>query len=117
MNRGRTRGSLWGIVFVALGVAIAGNVLGWWNFSIFFRGWWTLFIIIPCAQSVMRKGFRNGAGLGLIFGILLLMSQWRLFSFGWIIKLAIPGLLIYYGLKVVLQDKHVRRENRDVQGT
>ena len=39
---------LWGIVFIVLGLIIAGNVLGITNIKIFFNGWWTLFIIIPC---------------------------------------------------------------------
>lgn len=99
--------NLAGLVLIVVGVIIAGNVLDWWDISLFFRGWWTLFIIIPCGQSVMKRGFQSGAGFGLVVGILLFLSQQNLFSFGWIVKLAIPVLLIYYGLKIVSQGHRV----------
>ena len=98
-----------GIALVVVGMIIAGNALGWWSVSLFFRGWWTLFIIIPCALRMKKDGFHSGAGFGLILGFLLLLSQWHIFSFGGaislIIKLAIPVLLILYGLKIVTQGK------------
>lgn len=94
-------GNLMGILLIAVGVIIAGNVLDWWDVSIFFRGWWTLFIIVPCAGNVRRYGLRTGWGAGLIVGVLLLLSQWSLFSFGWAVKLALPVLLILYGLYVL----------------
>ena len=71
MNRnGRATGNagnLMGILLIVAGVVIAGNVMNWWNISLFFRGWWTLFIIIPCAGNVRRYGMRTGWGAGLIF--------------------------------------------------
>lgn len=94
-----------GIALVVVGMIIAGNALSWWSINPFFKGWWTLFIIVPCALRIKKEGFHSGAGFGLIFGLLLLFSQWRFFSFGGaislIIKLAIPVLLILYGLKIV----------------
>lgn len=39
---------LWGIVLIALGIVIGLNALNITAINIFFRGWWTLFIIIPC---------------------------------------------------------------------
>lgn len=117
MNRnervsGRT-GNLMGILLIAVGIIIAGNVLDFWNVSIFFRGWWTLFIIVPCAGNVRRYGLRTGWGAGLIVGILLLLSQWSLFSVGWAIKLALPVLLILYGLYVIGNGAHFNHIARE----
>ena len=39
---------LWGIILILIGVVIGCNVLGIISIKIFFRGWWTLLIIIPC---------------------------------------------------------------------
>ena len=40
---------LWGIVLITIGVMIGLNILGLTDINFFFRGWWTLFIIIiPC---------------------------------------------------------------------
>lgn len=102
-------GNLMGIILIVTGVIIAGNVLDWWNVSLFFRGWWTLFIIVPCAGNVRRYGLRTGWGAGLVIGILLLLSQWKLFSVGWAVRLALPVLLILYGLYVLGNGAHFKR--------
>lgn len=94
-----------GIIWIIIGVIIAGNALNIWHISLFFTGWWTLFIIVPCALKVKREGFRSGAGLGLVFGLLLLASQLRIFTFGTAVKLAIPVLLIGYGAKLILGNR------------
>lgn len=39
---------LWGIALIALGVVIGLNALDITHINLLFRGWWTLFIIIPC---------------------------------------------------------------------
>ncbi|MDE7298883.1 MAG: cell wall-active antibiotics response protein [Lachnospiraceae bacterium] len=99
---GNAGSNLLGLVLVAVGLIVVGNVLDWWDVSLFFRGWWTLFIIVPCARNVRRDGFRSGSGFGLVLGILLLCSQWNIFSFGRGVRLVLPVVLIIYGLKVVL---------------
>ena len=39
---------LWGLFFIALGLIIGLNAMGITHINIFFSGWWTLFIIVPC---------------------------------------------------------------------
>lgn len=51
---------LWGLFFIGIGVGLIGNVLGFWDFSVFFKGWWTLFIIIPALVSMVQSGIRLG---------------------------------------------------------
>jgi hypothetical protein len=46
---------LWGIVLVAAGVLFALKALGIANIDVFFDGWWTLFIIIPCTIGPFTK--------------------------------------------------------------
>ncbi|MBE6780298.1 MAG: phage integrase family protein [Ruminococcaceae bacterium] len=43
---------LWGIVLIAAGALFALNALNITNIDIFFEGWWTLFIIVPCAVGL-----------------------------------------------------------------
>ena len=45
---------LWGIVLIILGLIIGGNTLGITNINIFFDGWWTLFIIVPCFIGLFK---------------------------------------------------------------
>lgn len=66
---------LFGIVFIIAGLGYVGSVLFHWNFTIFFDGWWTLFIIVPSFISICAngpKGFTVGAFL---VGVLLLLSE------------------------------------------
>lgn len=94
--------SIWGILFIIVGIGIAGDVLDMWNFDPFFSGWWTLFIIIPCGVSMLRNGFNVGSTIGFIIGIMLLASHWVEFNFDlW--QLLVPAILIIIGLRIMFQ--------------
>ena len=75
------RNSLWGLVFIILGLVVGLNALGITNINLFFKGWWTLFIIVPCFIDLFKEKNKIGNVIGLIFGILLLLSCYDLFSF------------------------------------
>ena len=98
-----------GIGLILLGVFLAGKIFLDWDFTIFFDGWWTLFIIIPSAIAIKKEGFTTKPVLGLIIGILLFLSARDFLSFGTIIKLAIPLALIIWGLHIVLDSKNNRK--------
>lgn len=100
--RNKVSNLIWGIIFIVIGVGIAGNILFDWNFHIFFDGWWTLFIIIPCLLSIIRSGLTIAASGGLIIGVMLLVSQYVDIGIDWW-KLIIPAVLIVIGLKIMFQ--------------
>ena len=66
---------LCGIIFITVGIFYAGDTFNLWNFNLFFRGWWTLFIIIPCLISIVENGFNTANIVGLTIGILFLLSS------------------------------------------
>ena len=47
--------TMWGIVLIIIGVIIGLNSLEITNIDIFFSGWWTLFIIIPCFIGIFNE--------------------------------------------------------------
>lgn len=101
--RNKISNLLWGLVFIFIGVGIAGDVMELWDFRLFFPGWWTLFIIIPCLASIIRSGITVGATTGLIIGLMLLLSRYIQFNVNlW--KLIIPTVLIIIGLKIIFQE-------------
>jgi len=100
--RNKISNVLWGLFFIVVGVGIAGNVLNLWDFELFFDGWWTLFIIIPCFISMIKTGFGVGSTMGFIIGVLLLMSYWVVFNFN-IWSLIVPAILIFIGLRIMFQ--------------
>lgn len=101
--RNRVSNLLWGLFFIFIGIGFAGNVFFDWHFQLFFHGWWTLFIIIPCFISMVQNGFRTGSTIGFIIGVLLLASYYVDFYFS-IWELAIPAILIFIGLQIMFRN-------------
>lgn len=94
---------IWGIIFIILGFGVAGRIFFGWNFNIFFDGWWTLFIIIPCFAETVEKGWEKGSVGGLLVGIALLLMCQGVLSFGMFWRLLIPGILVLIGLKMLFK--------------
>ena len=46
---------LWGTTLIAVGGIIALNAFGIADIELFFDGWWTLFIIVPCLVGISGK--------------------------------------------------------------
>lgn len=92
------KGLLWGIIFIVIGVIIGANTLGFINFDIFFNGWWTLIIILPCFVGLLTEKDKVGNLVFLIIGILLLLNTRGILNFDIIIKLIVPVSLIAYGV-------------------
>ncbi len=106
--RNKLSNSMWGLFFIALGIGIAGNVLNVWDFELFFDGWWTLFIIIPCFISMIQSGFGTGSTLGFIIGVLLFMNYQVDFHIN-IWQLIVPAILIFIGLRIIFQGAFRKR--------
>ncbi len=92
---------VWGCVLVALGIILGINALEIAHIDIFFPGWWTLFIIVPCAISLFTEKRKSGAIAGLVIGICLLLSCLGVLPFGLFWKLLLPVLLIFLGCVVI----------------
>lgn len=95
---------LWGIAFITVGIIIALNVLGIAEINIFFKGWWTLFIIIPCFINFIKGPSRMASFIGLVIGIVLLLCTQGILTFSIIRKLIIPFILIMVGLGFIFRD-------------
>ena len=65
---------LWGIVLIILGVIIGLNALDITHIDIFFKGWWTFLIIIPCFIEIFRGKDTIGNSIGLIIGVPVLLE-------------------------------------------
>lgn len=95
--------SIWGILFVLLGLALAGRAFGIFDFNIFFNGWWTLFIIIPSALGLSEGGHRTSSMIGMGIGVLLLLSfqgvlHWYMFG-----RILVAFLFIVTGFSIMFR--------------
>ena len=91
----------WGLIFVGIGIGLFGNIFGFWNYNVFFRGWWTLFLIVPAVISMIQTGVRMGNSIVLGIGVLLFLEQQRVIPYGLIWKAAAPAVLIIIGLAII----------------
>lgn len=107
---------LWGIVLVAVGVIWGINTLGIANIDIFFDGWWTLFIIVPCFIDLFNpKEGKTGNLIGLVIGLLLLLSCQGLLDFSMIWRLFFPIVLIILGLSCVFKNIFNQKINQKIK--
>lgn len=93
---------LWGIVLVLAGVLFGLKALGIVNINIFFNGWWTLFIIVPCTVGLITEREKTGNIIGLLVGVFLLLCCQGVISFGLFWKLLIPAIIVVVGVKMLL---------------
>lgn len=70
----------------------------------FFNGWWTLFIIIPCITGLFKEENKIGNIIGIIIGTMLLLSSQEIISFELIMKLLIPIVFIVIGIGIIFKD-------------
>lgn len=97
----RTGSILWGIVLIAVGVVFALNAFNITNINIFFNGWWTLFIIVPCIIGLFTDHEKTGSIIGILIGVCLLLACQNLLSFDILWKLVVTAIIILIGIKMI----------------
>ncbi len=96
---------LWGTVLVVIGLILVLNTFEITNINIFFNGWWTLFIIVPCFIGLFdSNGSKTGNAIGLTIGVLLLLSCQEIIDYGTAWKLILPIILVIAGLSLIFKN-------------
>lgn len=104
---------LWGIFFVVFGLILGLNALDLININLFFDGWWTFFIILPCFIGLFGEEEKTGNLIGLLIGVLLLLCCNGMIPFDLIWKLAFPILLILIGLSFLFKNSFPKNKKRN----
>ena len=95
---------LWGIVLIVVGVIFGLNAVGLTDINVFFRGWWTLFIIVPSFIELFRSTNKMWSIIWLVIGIVLLLCAQNILSFSLIGKLIFPFILVMIGISIIFKD-------------
>ena len=114
-----TRNIILGIILIVIGIALAGDALNLFHFNLFFKGWWTLFIIIPSIIGLVSDEDKKGNLIGLIIGILLLLACYDIINFEIIWKLLLPVIIIVFGFSLIFKnyvDKEVTKNIDNLKG-
>lgn len=94
-----------GILLIAIGIIMGLNSLGITNISLFFDGWWTLFIIIPNLIDIIKEPRKTSNYIWFGVGVVLLLCAQGILSFNIIGKLIFPAILVVIGLSLLLKDR------------
>ena len=109
---------LWGIILIVLGVIIGLKTLGICDINIFFKGWWTLFIIVPSFVSIIKDEEKTGSLIAFLIGVALLLSSRDIIDFSLIWKLLLPIIFVIIGLTIIFKDSFtnaVKKELKEVK--
>ena len=104
----------WGIALVIFGLIWGLNALDITRINIFFDGWWTLFIIVPCFIGLFNEKEKTGNIIGLVIGIALLLCCLDLLDFNIIWKLSFPTILVIVGLSFIFKDSLNNKINKEI---
>lgn len=101
MNR---KNMFWGLLLIVIGVLFLGRNMDWWDFSIFFRGWWTLFLIVPSFISLIKQENIGSSFLIFLLGILLLLACQDVIDWDILWKIFVPVIIIVIGLSILFRN-------------
>ena len=93
------RNLFWGILLIVVGILFLGRNMDWWDFSIFFDGWWTLFLIVPSVISLI-----------LVLGVLMLLASQEVIEWRTIWKVFVPLIIIVIGLAIIFANRKAKEK-------
>ena len=104
---------LWGLLFIVLGVIFGLSAFDVIEIrDIFFDGWWTLFIFVPCTIELFRSRDKTGNIIGIVVGVVLLLICQGMLTLDMLWKLLIPAIFIIIGLSLVFRDAFLGKGNK-----
>lgn len=106
---------LWGIILVIIGVIIGLNTIGITDIDIFFDGWWTLIIIVPCFIGLFTNKDKTGNIIGLLVGVILLLGMQNIIDFNLIWKLLLPSIIVIIGLSLIFKNTFNSKINNEIK--
>lgn len=109
---------IWGVILIAVAVLFALKALEIVKIDGLFRGWWTLFIIVPCGIGLFTEREKTGNLIGLIIGLLLLLKSREILpGFVDIWKLILCAVVLVVGLNMLLTGLFGKTEKEIVRLT
>lgn len=111
----KTKSVIWGLVLVAVGAVLALNAVGLTHIDVFFDGWWTLFLIVPCAAGLFSAKDKTGNLIGLGIGVVLLLACQNVIRLDLVWKLIFPVLIVAIGLRLIFKDTFNRKSREAVR--
>ena len=97
----RANNMIWGVILIIASIVLLLNSLGLTDISIFFSGWWTLFIIIPCFVGLLTGNDKTSNLIGLGIGVVLFLACRDAIAFDVLWKFTNPAIIALFGIKMI----------------
>lgn len=97
----KTTRVLFGILIIAIGALLILNAVGVLDFDIFFKGWWTIFIILPSIFGFISRP-NWGSVCIIALGVFILLQAQGLIDWAMFWKLCVAALAVIIGLCIIL---------------
>lgn len=94
--------AVFGLLLILGGVLWFLDILDVFSFDLSFKGWWALFVIIPCFLGLFTDNDKVGSLMGLCLGVLLLLAARDVFSWSDFWKLGLATIVIFIGVKLLV---------------
>lgn len=105
---------LWGLVLIVLGIICGLNATGITDINVFFKGWWTLFLIIPGFIGLFKDKDKTGDLILIIIGAILLLCTRDILNFDIVWKLLFPIILVIIGASIMFKDLFNNKINKEI---
>lgn len=92
-----------GILLILGGALAALNISGVTDFKISADGWWTVFIIAPSLYGLINNRGKLASLGTLLLGIYLLLAARDIISYGNVLKLLAPTVVVLVGIKFLVK--------------
>ena len=92
---------IWSAVFAALLAWCLISASGSDSFTIFFDGWWTLFVIIPAADDIFRRGLKTANLVCAMSGAILFIAVQDFIRWESIGKFIVPVMVVIAGAGII----------------
>ena len=94
--------AIWGAVLVLLGIIFALKIFNVMDVDIFFDGWWTLLLIIPCIAGIIKGRYIWANVAGITVGTTALLICQNVIDFYTVRNLIGPVALLYLGVYLIV---------------
>lgn len=95
---------LWGVLLIAIGVIVGLNTFEIMDINLFFDGWWTFLIIIPCTFDLFKSRNKTFDVIGIVVGVILLLVSRDILTIATMRKLLVPLIFVCCGFYLVFKD-------------
>lgn len=111
----KIRNLLWGLVLIGIGIIWGLNAFDMIHINLFFRGWWTLFIIVPCFIGLFKEDGKVGNIIGILIGVGLLLGVRGVINLSIAVKLIVPIIFVLIGISVIFKDFGVKKVTKKIK--